>query len=85
MSTVRIPWDAHLVSIRRDVCPRARWDKVSRAWTMTAEDAERFLQAAHSRMNFMRSQCSIDIDGIGWVIGFAQGAPYRIEPALARN
>jgi hypothetical protein len=28
------------VSIRRDVCPQAKWDKATHAWTMTTTDAE---------------------------------------------
>ena len=77
MSTVRFAWDAQLVSIRRDVCPQARWDKLKRAWVMSTEDADTFLQAAQDRMYFGRVQCTVDVDGVVWVLGFAQDTPYQ--------
>lgn len=77
MPTVRFPWDAQLVNVRREACPQARWDKVTRAWVMSAADAEAFLQAAQARMYFGRLTCTVDIDGVMWVVGFERGTPYR--------
>ena len=77
MPVVRFPWDAQLVSIRREAVPRARWDKAARAWSMTAAEAEAFLQAAHARMYFARVNCTVMVDQAVWVLGFAHGAPYR--------
>jgi hypothetical protein len=77
MPVVSFPWDAQLVSIRREAVPRARWDKAARAWSMTAADAEAFLQAAHARMYFARVNCTVMVDQVVWVLGFAHGAPYR--------
>jgi hypothetical protein len=78
MPIVSFPWDAQLVSIRREVCPHARWDKVGRAWLMTEDEADRFLQAAQARMYFGRVKCTVDMDGTLWVVGFEQGTPYRL-------
>ena len=80
MPTVRFPWDAQLVSIRRESVPRARWDKTQRAWVMTAIEADAFLNAAHARMHFIRFKSTITIDGVVWVIGFEQGTPYQMKP-----
>jgi hypothetical protein len=52
MPMVKFSWDAQLIGIRRDVCPRARWEKTSRVWAMTESEAETFLQAAQARMDF---------------------------------
>ena len=77
MPVVRFSWDAQLVSVRREVCPQAKWDKVTRAWTMTADDADTFLQAAQARLAFTRGSGQIVIDDAQWIVGFVQGAPYR--------
>ena len=77
MPVVRFPWDAQLVSVRRKVCPQAKWDTVTRAWTMTADDADTFLQAAQARLAFTRGSGQIVIDDAQWIVGFVQGAPYR--------
>jgi hypothetical protein len=79
MPIVQFPWDAQLVSIRREVCPHARWDKAAHAWTMTASDAEAFLRAAQARMYFGRVKCTVSVDDTVWVLGFTRGAPYRLE------
>jgi hypothetical protein len=76
MPVVRFPWDAQLVSIRRDVCPQAKWDKATHAWTMTTTDAEAFLQAAQARLYFGRVKCTVTVDETVWVVGFALGTPY---------
>jgi hypothetical protein len=31
-------------------------------------------------MYFARFKCTIMIDGVIWVVGFVQGAPYRVDP-----
>jgi hypothetical protein len=83
MPVVRFPWDAQLVSIRRAVVPRARWDKAMRAWSMTAAEADAFLQAVQARMTFARMQCTVTVDQTVWVLGFVEGAPYR-QAAIGR-
>jgi hypothetical protein len=77
MPVVSFPWDAQLVAIRREAIPRARWDKAVRAWSMTAAEAEAFLQAAQARMYSGRVQCIVTVDQAEWVLGFAHGTPYR--------
>jgi hypothetical protein len=81
MPVVRFQWDAQLVKVRREVCPRARWDKAARAWTMTADEAAAFLAAGHSRLAYARDSGQIAIDGEHWLIGFVQGAPSRLAKA----
>jgi hypothetical protein len=44
-----------------------------------APDTETFLQAAQARMTFARMQCSVSVDQTVWVLGFAQGTPYRLD------
>jgi hypothetical protein len=77
MPSVSFPFDAQLVSVRRDVCPRARWDKARRTWTMTGEEAEAFLAAGHARLAYCRTTARITIDDARWLVGFAEGAPKR--------
>jgi hypothetical protein len=77
MPIVSYPWNAHLVSIRREAASHARWDKAARAWTMTAAEAKAFLAISHARLDFARSSCEVTIDGTVWVVGFRAGAPYR--------
>jgi hypothetical protein len=79
MPIVRFQWDTQLVDVRRQVCPRARWDKLARAWTMTAAEAEVFIAAAHARLEFARCSSQIAVDGEHWNVGFVQGAPKRIS------
>jgi hypothetical protein len=78
MPVVRFHWDAQLVSVRREVCPRAKWDKAARAWTMTPDEAAAFLAAGHARLSFARDTGQIAIDSEHWLIGFVQGAPSRL-------
>jgi hypothetical protein len=77
MPVVRFAWSPQLVDVRREACPRARWDKTARAWTMTAAEAETFLAAGHARLELCRSAGEIAIDGNLWLVGFVRGAPYR--------
>jgi hypothetical protein len=77
MTVVRFAWDPHLVAVRREACPRARWDKTARAWAMTAADAERFIEAAHARLDLARRNSQIIVDEECWIVGFVRGAPCR--------
>jgi hypothetical protein len=85
MPTVKFPWDAQPISLRRDVCPRARWEKTSRVWVMTNPDAETFLQAAQARMYFARVTCTVTVDDTVWLLGFATDTPYRLDAAPVRS
>ena len=80
MPTVSFPWDAQLVSLRRETVPCARWDKATRAWAMTPAEVATFLHAVQARLSFARFQCTVTVDGVVWVLGFAQGTPYRLDP-----
>jgi hypothetical protein len=77
MPLVRFAWSPCLVDLRRETCPRARWLPRERAWSMSAEEATTFFDAAHRRLEFVRSHAELTIDGVPWVIGFARDAPYR--------
>jgi hypothetical protein len=77
MPSVRFPFDAQLVSVRREVCPHARWDKVRRVWTMTPVEAQTFLAAGHARLDYCRMTAKIAVDEELWLIGFIEGAPKR--------
>ena len=79
MPVVRFSWDTQLVDVRREVCPRAKWDRAARSWSMTAAEVEAFIAAGHARLKFARYCMEIAIDADRWVVGFAQGAPKRIE------
>ena len=85
MPVVRFQWDAQLMSVRREVCPRARWDKAARSWTMTADEAATFLAAGHTRLEYARDSGQIVDDDERWLIGFVSGAPRKLEKGgLAR-
>jgi hypothetical protein len=77
MPTVRFAWNPTLVDVRREACPQARWNKATRAWTMTVTEAEQFLAASHARLDFAKMQSEIAIDENRWTIGFVRGAPSR--------
>ena len=77
MSTVRFGFDAQLLSVRREVCPGARWDRVRRVWAMSRAEAEVFLAASHARLDYCRSTARITIDDELWIVGFVAGAPRR--------
>jgi hypothetical protein len=82
---VKFPWDAQLISVRRDACSRARWEKASRVWVMTDPEAETFSQAAQARMCFARVTCTVTVDDMVWVLGFASGTPYRLNVAPGKS
>ena len=75
MPTIRFAWSPTLVALRREACPRARWEKQARQWIMSDQDAQAFLRAAHTLLEFSRSSTRIEIDSVVWIVGFAQGAP----------
>jgi hypothetical protein len=79
---VQHPWDPQLVSVRREICPNARWNKARRVWAMTDEEADMFLKAAHRCMVLGRSSCMVGIDNVDWVIGFVEGAPFRRKDGI---
>lgn len=81
MPVVQFRWDAQLVRFRREVCPRARWDKAARAWTMTADEVAAFLAAGHAQQALVRDSGQIAIDSEQWRIGFVQGAPSKVPKA----
>jgi hypothetical protein len=81
MTIVRFPWNPTLVDVRREVCPSARFEKGRRQWIMNEADANRFLQAAHSRLEYTKCQARVMVDDHMWVIGFVQGAPFRATAA----
>jgi hypothetical protein len=80
MPIVRFAWSPLLVEVRREQCPRAKWDRARRVWTMTQAEADRFLQASHSRLDFARASCELVIDDARWIVGFVQGAPRVLSP-----
>ena len=49
MPIVRFAWNPVLIEIRRECCPRARWDAARRAWMMTPDEAEAFMARAAER------------------------------------
>jgi hypothetical protein len=81
VATVRFAWNPVLVELRREVCPGAHWKKQGRQWLMSDGEATSFVHAAQARLEFGRSQAQICVDGTTWVVGFVQGAPYRLSSA----
>ena len=77
MPVVRFSWNSQLVDVRREACPRARWNSQTRAWTMTATEAEAFVAAGHHRLEYCRMASEIVVDGEKWLVGFVQGAPRK--------
>ena len=81
LPSVRFDWNPILVDLRREVCPKARWHKEGRHWAMGTEDAQVFLDAAHTRLEFSKGHAQVRVDDITWVVGFVRGAPYRLDEA----
>ena len=77
MPVVRFAWNPQLVDVRRAACPRARWNSQTRAWMMTATEAEAFVTAGHHRLEYCRMASEIVVDGEKWLVGFVQGAPRK--------
>ncbi len=78
LPSVRFAWNPTLVALRREVCPDARWQKRGRHWDMHTDDARMFLHAAHARLEFTKCHAQVHVDDVVWVVGFVQGAPYRL-------
>ncbi len=79
MAAVRFSWSPLLVSVRREVCPRAQWQSARRQWMTSEAEAQRFIDAAQTQLEFQRRHAEITIDGVAWLVGFVRGAPYRIQ------
>ncbi len=79
MASIRFAWNPVLIELRREVCPRAQWQKAARRWIMSEAEAEMFLRAAHARLDFQRSQAEVHVDDVTWIVGFVRGAPCRVE------
>jgi hypothetical protein len=77
MPVARFAWNPQLVDVRREACPRARWNSQTRAWTMTAAEVEAFVAAGHVRLEYCRMGGEIIVDGDKWLVGFLQGAPRK--------
>jgi hypothetical protein len=41
-----------------------------------------FVEAAHRRLHLARFRCTLTIDGVIWILGFAQGAPCRLDQTV---
>ena len=52
---------------------------------MSDADAEAFIRAAQARLDFQRQHIQICVDDITWVVGFVQGAPYRLSPTVIQG
>jgi hypothetical protein len=81
LTCVQFAWNPTLVELRRQVCPGAQWQQKGRRWIMNEGEAQRFLQAAQTRLDLQRSQAQITVDDVAWIVGFVHGAPYRASPA----
>jgi hypothetical protein len=79
VASIRFAWNPVLVEVRREVCPRAQWQKAARQWIMSDTEADMFLRAAQARLDFQRSQAEIHVDDVLWMVGFVRGAPYQVE------
>jgi hypothetical protein len=51
---------------------------------MNDTEVATFLQAAHARLDLAKWNAEIDVDDARWVVGFVQGAPYRMTPLGGR-
>jgi hypothetical protein len=80
---VRFAWSPALVELRRQVCPNARWQKHSREWLMQDDEAQSFMRAAQAALEYQKWHTQITVDDTVWIVGFVQGAPYRLTAARA--
>lgn len=85
MTSVRFAWNPMLVDLRREICPRALWQKNGRQWIMSDTEADTFVRAAQARLDFGKSQAQIRVDNVIWVVGFVRGAPYRLTVAASER
>jgi len=79
MPMVRFIWSPILVEVRRESCPRARWDRARLAWTMTPAEVDLFVHASHRRLAFARDRGEILVDAVRWLVGDARGAPCTVD------
>jgi hypothetical protein len=77
VASVHFAWNPVLVELRREVCPNARWQEKGRQWIMQDDEVRSFIRAAQARLSFQRRYARIKVNNVTWVVGFAQGAPYR--------
>jgi hypothetical protein len=82
LTSVRFAWNPLADQLRREVCPNARWQKQQCQWLMPIEEAQQFLQAAQGRLEFVKQHEEIWVGNVVWVVGFAQGAPYRVAESF---
>lgn len=85
MPVIRFAWDAQLVSVRREACPNARWNRTRQAWTMTEQDAAVFLLTAQARLDLVRIKGTITVDDTVWVLGSSRGTPYGLNDGVAKR
>jgi hypothetical protein len=83
VAAVRFAWSPALVELRRQVCPNARWQKHSRLWLMQDDEAQSFMRAAQAALEYQKWHTQITVDDTVWIVGFVQGAPYRLTAARA--
>jgi hypothetical protein len=83
VAAVRFAWSPALVELRRQVCPNARWQKHSREWLMQDDEAQSFMRAAQAALEYQKWHTQITVDDTVWIVGFVQGAPYRLTAARA--
>jgi hypothetical protein len=83
LAAVRFAWSPALVELRRQVCPNARWQKYSRQWLMQDDEAQSFMRAAQAALEYQKWHTQITVDDTVWIVGFVQGAPYRLTAARA--
>ena len=62
MTSVRFAWNPMLVDLRREICPRAQWQKNGRQWIMSDTEADTFVRAAQARLNRSRHSCAARCD-----------------------
>jgi len=83
VAAVRFAWSPALVELRRQVCPNARWQKHRRQWLMQDDEAQSFMRAAQAALEYQKWHTQITVDETVWIVGFVQGAPYRLTPIPA--
>jgi hypothetical protein len=50
---------------------------------MQDDEAQSFMRAAQSALDYQKWQTQITVDDTVWIVGFVQGAPYRKTAARA--
>ena len=72
VTSVRFAWNPMLVDLRREICPRAQWQKNGRQWIMSGTEADTFVRAAQAGLDFGKSLAQIRVDNVIWVVGFVR-------------